>query len=63
MNEAKHSALVERKRDICSCSQRMSEQIGLVLITVIVTADIAPLKGHRSLLADIKATFPCSLAI
>lgn len=35
-----------------------AEQIELVLITVIVRADTAPLKGQRTLLADIRAHIP-----
>lgn len=49
---------MRRKRSICSCSKAVSEQIELVLITVIVMSHGVPCKGQRSLLADIKAHIP-----
>lgn len=58
MNEGEHSALVRRKRKICSCSKAVSEQIELVLITVIVMPHGAPFQGQRSLLAVMKAHIP-----
>lgn len=58
MNEGEHWALVRRKGNICSCSKAVSEQIELVLITVIVMPHGAPFQGQRSLQAARKAHIP-----
>lgn len=58
MNEGEHQALVKRKGNICSCSKAVSEQLELVLITVIVMPRGAPFQGQRSLLAVMKAHIP-----
>lgn len=58
MNEGEHWILVRRKGNICSCSKAVSEQIELVLITVIVMPHGAPFQGQRSLLAVMKVHIP-----